>query len=152
MTNLLRSGIDVSVIDTPTTKNTPLHWAATFGSAVTVQILLEQFGADPNTLNSTGITPLHDAVTRGDINIVKVLIKFGANPTLKSVKEKDPIDIAQEKNLSEVVKVLRSSSYLHNGLSVASAASEAVEATNTSRSSHVEERNRAELPVLEVSK
>ena len=66
---LLRAGIDVSVTDTNTTKNTPLHWAASFGSAITVQLLLEQFGADPNVTNSQGMTPLHDAVLRNDTGV-----------------------------------------------------------------------------------
>ena len=93
---LLRSGIDVSVTDTNTTKNTPLHWAASFGNAVTIQLLLEQFGADPNTKNFQNMTPLHDAVIRNDLEIVKVLIKFGADPTIKNSKDgKTPIDQAQ---------------------------------------------------------
>ena len=110
---LLRAGIDVSVTDTNTTKNTPLHWAASFGNAITVQLLLEQFGADPNVTNSQGMTPLHDAVLRKDIEIVKVLIKFGANPTIKNSKDdKSPIDQASDKE--DLLQVLKTSSYLHN--------------------------------------
>ena len=110
---LLRAGIDVSVTDTNTTKNTPLHWAASFGSAITVQLLLEQFGADPNVTNSQGMTALHDAVLRSDTEIVKVLIKFGANPTIKNSKDdKSPIDQASDKE--DILQVLKTSSYLHN--------------------------------------
>ena len=93
MERLLRAGIDVSVIDTEASKNTPLHWAASFGSAVTVQILLEQFGADPNLTNAKGMTALHDAVSRGDPNIVKVLVKFGADPTLASKTDKTALQL-----------------------------------------------------------
>ena len=110
---LLRSGIDVSVTDTNTTKNTPLHWAASFGNAITIQLLLEQFGADPNVKNFQNMTPLHDAVIRNDLEIVKVLIKFGADPTIKNTKDgKTPIDQAKDKE--ELLRVLKSSSYLHN--------------------------------------
>ena len=95
MERLLRAGIDVSVIDTEASKNTPLHWAASFGSAVTVQILLEQFGADPNLTNAKGMTALHDAVQRGDPNIVKVLVKFGADPTLASKNDKTALQLVK---------------------------------------------------------
>ena len=113
MERLLRAGIDVSVIDTEATKNTPLHWAASFGSAVTVQILLEQFGADPNLTNAKGLTALHDAVTRGDINIVKVLVKFGADPTLGPSDDKSALKLSKSE---EMTKILKSSSYLHSSL------------------------------------
>lgn len=113
MERLLRTGIEVSVIDTPTSQNTPLHWAASFGSAVTVQILLEQFGADPNLTNAKGMTALHDAVTRGDPNIVKVLVKFGADPTIAcTTKEKTALDLSSHSE--EMTKILKSSSYLHS--------------------------------------
>ena len=112
MERLLRAGIEVSVIDTPTSQNTPLHWAASFGSAVTVQILLEQFGADPNLTNAKGMTALHDAVTRGDPNIVKVLVKFGADPTLAcSSKGQTALELSKSEDMT---KILKSSSYLHN--------------------------------------
>ena len=113
MERLLRSGIDVAVLDTPKTANTALHWAASFGNTFTVQILLEQFGADPNLTNAKGMTALHDAVIRGDLSIVRVLIKFGADPTICSrcSDEKSPLDLASDKE--EMQGVLRSSSYLH---------------------------------------
>ena len=59
------------------------------------------------------MTPLHDAVIRNDLEIVKVLIKFGADPTIKNTKDgKTPIDQAKDKE--ELLRVLKSSSYLHN--------------------------------------
>jgi len=114
MARLLKAGIDISVIDTPTTRNTVLHWAATFGSAMAVQLLLEQFGADPNLTNTLGMTALHDAVSRKDSEIVQILIKFGANPTIKSTKDGlSPLDMAEAKKLSEISQILKTSSYLH---------------------------------------
>ena len=47
---LLRAGIDVSSVDTIVTKNTPLHWAASFGSAHIAQVLLEQVSYKPEQL------------------------------------------------------------------------------------------------------
>lgn len=115
MERLLRAGIDVSCADTPQTLNSPLHWAASFGNAVTVQILLEQFGADPNLKNAKGMTALHDSVLRGNLDIVKVLIKFGADPTITSLKNESALHLSREN--PEMLKTLKSSSYLHNNLS-----------------------------------
>ena len=84
-------------------------------SPVAVQLLLEQFGADPNLTNSQGMTALHDGVSRKDLEIVRTLIKFGADPTIKSIKDdKSPLDMAAEKDLNEISQVLKTSSYLHN--------------------------------------
>ena len=132
MERLLRAGIEVSVIDTPTSQNTPLHWAASFGSAVTVQILLEQFGADPNLTNAKGMTALHDAVTRGDPNIVKVLVKFGADPTIACSKEKTALDLGSQSE--EMTKILKSSSYLHSSSLVNGVPPTATEKENTTPS------------------
>ena len=35
-------------------------------------------GADVNALNTSGASPLHDAVLRGHISIIDELLKFGA--------------------------------------------------------------------------
>ena len=88
-----------------------------FFSAVAVQLLLEQFGADPNLINSLGMTALHDAVARKDAEIVRTLIKFGADPTIKSTKDdKSPLDMAEAKDLNEINQILKTSSYLHNNI------------------------------------
>ena len=76
---------------------------------------MEQFGADPNFTNSLGMTALHDGVSRKDLEIVRTLIKFGADPTIKSIKDdKSPLEMAAEKDLNEISQVLKTSSYLHN--------------------------------------
>lgn len=43
-------------------------------------------GADVNAVNSLGDTPLHDAVARGDIDVVEELLRAGANPFIRSIK------------------------------------------------------------------
>jgi ankyrin repeat protein len=52
--------------------------AAHSGNGAVGALLLER-GADPNA-NAVGYTPLHAAVLRGDLALVKALLKHGANP------------------------------------------------------------------------
>ena len=48
------------------------------------------------------------------IDIVKVLIKFGADPTIQSYDHKSALEMSAID--SDIYKVLKSSSYLHNNL------------------------------------
>jgi ankyrin repeat protein len=59
-------------------KNTPICWAAYFGYIDIVQLLITS-GADINTINSDGKTPLVIATERGNINVRKALIAAGAS-------------------------------------------------------------------------
>lgn len=37
-----------------------------------------------NITNKVGVTPLHDAVTRGDLEITRILLQHGATPDIKA--------------------------------------------------------------------
>ena len=43
-----------------------------------VTVLIEEFGADVNKVKDTGLTPLSCACEVGNVNIVKILLKYGA--------------------------------------------------------------------------
>ena len=38
-----------------------------------------EHGADVNVTNAAGVTPLHDAVNRGNVDIVSILLAHGAS-------------------------------------------------------------------------
>ncbi|GFQ90549.1 glyco_hydro_20b domain-containing protein [Trichonephila clavata] len=95
---LISAGVDVNSTDSPESKNTALHWAVCFGKPEAVQCLLD-LGASPNVMNGQGMTPLHDAVKRKNVEIIKLLLAAGADPLFKpslgKYMDKSPMDIAE---------------------------------------------------------
>jgi len=123
---LLDAGVKIKAMDSVLTKNSVLHWAASFGSKEIVDILLQR-GADVNAANADGCTALHDAVQRKDAGIVKLLLDAGADASFEAtngkLKGKTPkelsikyVNIYTLFNDSEGVRVERNDSnkYLHS--------------------------------------
>lgn len=104
---LFASGVDVNLIDSEESQNTPLHWAASFGNKAVIQCLCTR-GANVRAVNASGCTPLHDAVKRGDVQAVTELLMHNSDPMAKVTcgKEegKTAIDLAAGK--PQVLKVL----------------------------------------------
>ena len=96
---LLDAGVTIGAEDSVLTKNSALHWAASFGSAEVVDLLLKR-GANVNAANADGCTPLHDAVQRKDAAIVKILLDAGADVSTKAIngklKGKTPKDLSSK--------------------------------------------------------
>ncbi|KAI3331691.1 hypothetical protein HD806DRAFT_478063 [Xylariaceae sp. AK1471] len=92
---LLMSGARVDVLDN--CNMTPLHlmvWRGTYPREPTVvQELLDTFdtfGAEINTKDKAGSTPLHDACSNGDIHMVSTLLSYGADSGVRNAEGKTP--------------------------------------------------------------
>ena len=70
---------------------TPLHYAATFGSVESVRILLDH-GADPNARNRAGATPLVSAAY--DLAKTRLLIEKGADVNAHAANGITPVMVA----------------------------------------------------------
>ena len=81
----LEAGVAVDVVDGKEERNSPLHWAASFGSLPSVKYLLSK-GVDVNIVNGAGNTPLMDAALGGHLEIVKTLVAAGADLARKDAK------------------------------------------------------------------
>ena len=89
---LLNHGADVTLLDNH--HNSALTVAAFHGHVNVVQLLLEH-DADVHYLDNEGRTPLHDAVwghrfTADRLQIVRLLLKHGANPNARSHELQTP--------------------------------------------------------------
>jgi len=98
---LIRSGADIHETD----KNgvTPLHHAVRFRSPAAVEALLMQVAAVNQPCKRSGSTALHRAVTSAGapgtagkeaetLQIIALLMRYGADPTIKNRTGKAPAD------------------------------------------------------------
>ena len=80
--------MSLSIVDTPTTRNTPLHWAASFASSEDVFNLFIEYKVDVNVKNSDGAIPLHEAVEQNNKMATNILLAAGANLDIVAEKGK----------------------------------------------------------------
>jgi len=88
---------------------TALLYCATGPFPETAKILLDR-GADPNTVDSNEhFSPLMHAAAEGHLEVVKVLIAYGADRSLKDVDGDDAAFFAAQSGHMHVVEYLNSS-------------------------------------------
>jgi ankyrin repeat protein len=88
---------------------TPLHSAvATDAGARDIEIvrMLLDKGADPNAKSQSGSTPLHTVAFTGDTASLDLILKHGADPTIRNADGKTARDVAVERDNHEVADVL----------------------------------------------
>jgi len=113
---LLKSGDDVNQTD----KNgvTPLHHAVRFRSPAAVRVLLEHGARVNQACTRSGSTPLHRAVTstgapgtagkdKESLEIVCILLEFGANPRIKNKLGKQPADYVRNPAMLKRLRVAK---------------------------------------------
>lgn len=74
---LIRKGIDVNARNA--LHHTPLHLAAGIGHGNVVKILVEEGNAEIDVFDARNQTPMHYAVNNKKLEIVKLLLKLGAD-------------------------------------------------------------------------
>ncbi|QQR49861.1 ankyrin repeat domain-containing protein [bacterium] len=90
--------------------NTPLHLATqidnfAYRNTNCIELLLES-GAELNAINHAGETPLLCAVSSGWVQAAQLLIKSGANTTIKTVTDQTITSIALKSNNEEMKLLL----------------------------------------------
>lgn len=85
-----------------------LHYAVRGGSIAVVEYLIKEKNVDVNVSDNVDDTPLHDAACRGYLDIVQYLLRKGANKHTKNKQNETPLDCANKRHQSKVVKCLTS--------------------------------------------
>jgi len=104
---VLDAGADPNASVRDAMANTPLHLAVTGVCNPTVIELLVRRGATPNARAASGITPLHNAASRGAAQAVDTLLRLGADPASHMDTGQTPAMIASAKNHTIIARRLR---------------------------------------------
>lgn len=104
---LLQYNVDVNLVNNRGA--TALHYACQFGCKKEIELLL-QHGADINRPNGyTGSTPLIVACYYNKLEIIKILLNYGAGDTIniKNSKQRTALSYARQKCSQEIVDLLK---------------------------------------------
>ncbi|KAH8980673.1 ankyrin repeat-containing domain protein [Lactarius akahatsu] len=91
---------------------TPLHDTISYfdepleGKRVGVVRLLPDYGADPNACDGNHSTPLHEASSKGFLEVARVLLSYGANVYEKDWKDRTSFEVASPEGRDEMRKLL----------------------------------------------
>ena len=103
---LLEKGADPNRTDR-LMKATPGHKAGFFGHAA-IMLLLIKHGLKLDARGPyNGYTALHDAILNAHIETAKVLMEAGASTSIKGIDGKSPKDLAREKGLTGLLKLMK---------------------------------------------
>lgn len=94
---------------------TPLHYAAANNSLLVANEILNG-GGDLSICDEHGNEPLWTAVfnAKGKYDLVKLYMKYNANPGHKNTYGKSPLDFAQQINDAELVSILTGKNLDHD--------------------------------------
>lgn len=104
-TALLQHGADVDAVDAD--GDTPLRLAAAFSGDGKLLLLLLQSGADVNGKTAGGYTPLMAAVREGNVENVKILLKWGAQVNVRCGNEFTALELAEEYERKTIITLLK---------------------------------------------
>ena len=102
---LLERGATVGTAARNGMKVQALHAAVSARNADATRMLLDQ-GADPNSRQQVGYTPLMGAAAAGQGDLIDLLLQRGADPTLVSDDGKTAADVAREHGHTDLVERL----------------------------------------------
>jgi hypothetical protein len=105
---LLAAGASVETFSKNPQQNQPLHAGLALGkNTETIRLLLEH-GAKANAAQAGGFTPLFSAAIANRIDLVEILLAFGADPHRRSDAGKTAADFARERGHAEMAAWLES--------------------------------------------
>jgi len=140
---LEHNNIDINFMDD--VGQTLLNWATAFGTAEMVEYLINK-GADVNKGQRS--SSLHYAACFGRVNIVKLLLRHGANPEIRDEEGKTPLDKARERgeeNHREIVQILQSpNEFMSSGFAVNESESSVVDFIHQSLTNNEDTTNSEE--------
>ncbi|XP_028678829.1 uncharacterized protein bcl3 [Erpetoichthys calabaricus] len=102
VTLLLDRGADIDAVDIKSGRS-PLIHAVENNNTDTVKLLIES-GSNVNTQTYSGNTALHSACGRGLLEITRILLKNGADSSIKNYHNDTPVMVAKNKKVIDVLR------------------------------------------------
>lgn len=90
-----------------------LHCAASSGSVNAIAVLMEA-GANVNAIDKYGSTALMLACERGDFEVARELLRFGADASIRNDDADSPLDVAVQFGGADLVSLIASRTYEGN--------------------------------------
>jgi ankyrin repeat protein len=109
LNELITHGADVNIASNNSMKVCPLHSAvAHYNAPVAFQMAksLLEHGAKVNAVQMGGWTPLHEAAARGEVDLVKLLLQYGADKDMKNEDGTTALDLARKNSHDLVADLL----------------------------------------------
>ena len=106
---LIDRGADVNLASNNHMRVAPLHSAIAVQNVSLVGKLLAK-GAEVNKTQTAGVNALHSAAHRGQVEMIKLLLQYGADPSLKTEDGKTALDFAKADEHEAAAAVLREAS------------------------------------------
>lgn len=103
---LLAYGADANIEDREGATPLSMALARREDSAVEVMELLLRHGADvhkPPHFETSGKSNLHVAAEMGNVNMIKLFLEYGADPSARAMNGQTAIDLAKDKEAKEVL-------------------------------------------------
>lgn len=96
---------DINVQDPHSLNMTALSYRTNYGTLKSITWLLIH-KANPNIRDNFGFTPLHWAVFQNDPDKVRLLLEYGADPTISNIYGLNPQEYARKLNRNLVMDIL----------------------------------------------
>lgn len=103
---LLLKGGDTNLSARNPSKVNALHAAVAKENYGLCQLVLENYGAKVDSVQSQNVTPLHSAVHRGNLELVQLLVSHGASIHMKMDNGDTALTIAENEGHSEILRLL----------------------------------------------
>mgnify|MGYP003337927455 CR=1 FL=1 len=106
---LVAGGFPIDLVN-PGYVTTALSEASCYENIESVRWLLEH-GANPNGYVTEDCSPLHHAAARDDLAIARALLVAGANPWIRDIAGRMPVEVARSDDMKRLLSEFRGSAH-----------------------------------------